>query len=171
MRKWLLKISLLCLTLLVTACASSDPKPKEQQKLDLTLVSQAKVNKDVQGRASPLLVKVYELKSEAAFEAADFFTLQKNDKEVLQADLLEKNEYILKPGDTKRITRKSNSQTTVLGFIAEFRDLPRSIWRVTYKLQPSPEAAWYRSVIPSKKAKLRIEYDDNEIKVIDLEAK
>lgn len=171
MRKLLLKIGLLCLPVFLVACASSEPKPKEPQKLNITLVSQAKVNKDLQGRAAPLLVKVYELKSEAAFEAADFFSLQKNDKEVLQDDLLAKNEYILKPGDTQRIVRTSYPATTVIGFIAEFRDLPRSTWRVSYKLQPSPESAWYRSVMPTKKAKLRVEYDDNEIKVIDLDAK
>jgi type VI secretion system protein VasD len=170
MRKRLAQASLCLLTAAVFfGCASSsEPKPKELQKLDITLAAQPGMNKDEQGRTAPLLVKVYELKSEAAFEAADFFDLQKNDKNVLQQDLLVKDEFILRPGDTNRIFRKTMQETKVLGLIAEFRDLPRSVWRVTYKLPVAPEASWYRSVIPSKKAKLRVEYDDNSIRVVEV---
>jgi type VI secretion system protein VasD len=156
-------------TVTALGCASSSqPKSKELEKLDITLAAQPGMNKDEQGRAAPLLIKVYELKSEAAFEAADFFDLQKNDKNVLQQDLVVKDEFILRPGDTQRIFRKTMPDTKVLGLIAEFRDLPRSVWRVTYKLPPAPEVAWYRSVLPSKKAKLRVEYDDNAIRVVEI---
>jgi len=164
------KVVFLLLILTLTGCASSsEPKPKEVKKLDIALVSQAMVNKDEQGRAAPLLIKVYELKSEAAFEAADFFDLQKNDKNVLQQDLLEKDEFVLRPGDSQRIYRNSFPDTKVLGFIAEFRDLPRSVWRVSYKLLPSPEKSWYRSVLPNKKVKLRVEYDDNSIRIVEVD--
>ena len=170
MHKILARVGLLLLTLTVLGCASSsEPKPKEVKKLDITLTTEPKLNKDEQGRAAPLLVKVYELKSEAAFEAADFFDLQKNDKNVLQQDFLAKDEFILRPGDTQRIYRTTHPDTKVLGFIAEFRDLPRSVWRVSYKLLPSPEKSWYRSVLPNKKAKLRVQYDDNAIQVVEVD--
>ncbi len=170
MHKVLARIGLLLVAVTVLGCASSsEPKPKEVKKLDISLVTQAMLNKNEQGRAAPLLVKVYELKSEAAFEAADFFDLQKNDKNVLQQDLLAKDEFILRPGDTQRIYRNTLPETTVLGFIAEFRDLPRSVWRVSYKLLPSPEKSFYRSVLPNKKAKLRVEYDDNAIRIIEVD--
>jgi type VI secretion system protein VasD len=151
-------------------CASSpEPKPKEVKKLDISLIAQEMLNKNEQGRAAPLLVKVYELKSEAAFEAADFFDLQKNDRNVLQQDLLARDEFILRPGDTRRIYRNTHPETKVLGFIAEFRDLPRSVWRVSYTLLPSPEKSIYRAVLPNKKAKLRVEYDDSTISVIEVD--
>ena len=166
MHKILARFGLFLLTLTVLGCASSsEPKPKEVKKLDITLTAEPKLNKDEQGRAAPLLVKVYELKSEAAFEAADFFDLQKNDKNVLQQDFLAKDEFILRPG----IYRSTDPDTKVLGFIAEFRDLPRSVWRVSYKLLPSPEKSWYRSVLPNKKAKLRVQYDDNAIHVVEVD--
>lgn len=170
-RKFIGKSVLLLATLMMVGCASkSDEPPKrEPRKLDITLSTLGNVNKDEQGRAAPLLVKVYELKTEAAFEAADFFDLQKNDKNVLQQDMITRDEFILRPGEEQRIYRNSNKDTKVLGFIAEFRDLPHSVWRVSYKLLPAPERAWYRSVLPNKKAELRVDFDDNAIRVVELD--
>lgn len=169
MHKIWTQIVLLLLTLTAVGCASSsDPKPKEVKRLDIALVSQAMLNKDEQGRAAPLLIRIYELKSDVAFEAADFFDLQKNDKNILQQDLLVKDEFILRPGDSQRIYRNTLPETQALGFIAEFRDLPRSVWRASYKLLPSPEKSWYRSVLPNKKVKLRVEYDDNSIRITEI---
>lgn len=169
MHKFLARIGLLLVAVTLLGCASSsEPKSKEVKKLDISLVAQEVLNKNEQGRAAPLLIKVYELKSEVAFEAADFFDLQKNDKNVLQQDLLAKDEFILRPGDAQRIYRTTLPETRALGFIAEFRDLPRSVWRVSYKLLPSPEKSFYRSVLPNKKVQLQVEYDDNAIRIIEV---
>jgi hypothetical protein len=46
------------------------------------------VNPDDKGRAAPILVRVYELKSEGTFESADYFSLNANDKAAIGSDLL-----------------------------------------------------------------------------------
>ncbi|MDH6168954.1 type VI secretion system VasD/TssJ family lipoprotein [Variovorax boronicumulans] len=54
--------------------------PREQTRLDITITAEAGVNPDDKGRAAPILVRLYELKSEGSFEAADYFSLSSNDK-------------------------------------------------------------------------------------------
>jgi len=155
---------------LLAACSSTGlPPPLEQSKLDLTIVAADDVNPDDKGRASPILVRIYELKTDGPFQEADFFTLQKQDKLTLGADLLVKDEFILRPGETKTIRRKTLPDTTAIGVLAGYRELGTATWRVVYKLKPAPEAAWYRAVMPANKAKLRIELQTNDIKITELD--
>ena len=57
--------------------------PREQTKLEITITAAADVNHDDKGRAAPILVRLYELKSEGTFESADYFSLQTNDKALI----------------------------------------------------------------------------------------
>ncbi|WP_211460482.1 type VI secretion system lipoprotein TssJ [Collimonas silvisoli] len=155
--------------LLLSACASSgEPALKEQSKLDLVIEAGSDVNPDEKSRAAPLMVRIYELKSDAAFQEADFFSLQSSDKVTLGSDLLAKDEYILRPGDNQAIRRKSSPSTEAIGVLAAYRDLPNSNWRVVYKLPPAPEAVWYRSAIPANKIKLHIKLESNAIKLTEM---
>ncbi|MDM0112096.1 type VI secretion system lipoprotein TssJ [Variovorax sp. J22R133] len=143
--------------------------PREQTKLDLTIAAAEDVNPDDKGRAAPIMVRVYELKSPGTFESADFFTLNANDKSVIGADMLVRDEFILRPGDTKTIRRKSHPDLAAVGILAGYRDLAHAEWRVVQKLDPAPEAAWYRMVMPANKAKLRIDLQAKGIQVTPIE--
>ena len=66
---------------------------REQIQIDITVTAEAGVNPDGKGRAAPVLVRVYELKSQDSFEAADYFSLAANDKAVIGADLLVRDEF------------------------------------------------------------------------------
>lgn len=131
--------------------------PREQTQLDITITADAGVNPDDKGRAAPILVRIYELKSEGTFESADYFSLNSNDKAVVGADLLVRDEFILRPGDVKTIRRKSHPDIGAIGVIAGYRDLPQADWRAVQKIDPAPEVAWYRSVLPAHKVKLQID--------------
>lgn len=154
---------------LLSACASTgQPAVREQSKLDLIVEADSDVNPDAQGRAAPLMVRIYELQSVAAFQQADFVFLQSGDKATLGNDLLAKDEYILRPGDRQTIRRKSSPHTEAIGVFASYRDLPQSTWRVVYKLPGAPEAAWYRAAFPANKITLQIRLESNAIKVTEL---
>ena len=140
---------------------------KEPTKLDITIRAADDVNPNDQGQAAPIMVRVYELKSDEAFKQADFFTLQNTDKAALGADMLVKDEFIMRPGDSKTIRRKSYADTTAIGVLAAYRDLPNATWRQVYKLPDAPEAAWYRSVLPLPKAKLDIELRSKDINITE----
>ncbi|BDT68005.1 hypothetical protein os1_21860 [Comamonadaceae bacterium OS-1] len=138
---------------------------KEATKLVLIVDAAAGVNPDASLRPSPIKVRVYELKDAAGFRDADYFTLDTSDKTALAADMLAKDEFILRPGESKTIERKSNAQTTAIGVLAGYRDLPNSIWRAVYTLKDAPVAAWYRALIPSSKATLTIQLQPQGIAI------
>ena len=73
----------------------------------------------------------------------------------------------MRPTETQKIERNSNPQTTAIGILAGYRDLTNSIWRVVYKLPPTPEAAWFRFAIPANKTSLRIQLQAQGIAVIE----
>jgi len=139
--------------------------PKEQTNLDITITAAADVNPDDKERAAPIMVRVYELKSDGTFESADYFSLHNTDKTLLGADLLARDEFILRPGEVKTIRRKSHPDITAIGVLAGYRDLPNANWRAVHKLPPAPEAAWYRAIIPANKATLQIQLETRGIRL------
>ncbi|MFJ2990691.1 type VI secretion system lipoprotein TssJ [Collimonas sp. NPDC087041] len=167
-RRCLAVLSSLLLLLLVIPAIGQAQVVKEPTKLDITIHATDDVNPTDQGQAAPIMVRVYELKSDETFKQADFFTLQNTDKAVLGADMLVKDEFILRPGDSKTIRRASYADTAVIGVLAAYRDLPNATWREVYKLSDAPEAAWYRSVLPSPKAKLNIELRTKDINITEI---
>ena len=106
--------------LTLVGCASPPNKPAEPTNLVIIVLARADVNPDIRGRASPLSLRMFELKSGAAFQTADFFALYDRDQATLGADMLGREELILKPGETQTVTRKANPETRYLGVIAAF---------------------------------------------------
>lgn len=161
--------------LILSACSTMSgggdaPAQKEPARLNISIKADADLNQDIKGRGAPMLVRVYELKSEVAFQDADFFALQNTDKAVLGADLLAVDQYIMRPGETRQILRKSKPETTAIGIFAGYRDLSGATWRVVYKMPPADEKSWYRAVIPANKATLKIDLQANTIVMTDEEA-
>jgi type VI secretion system protein VasD len=152
----------------LSGCASG-PNIKEQTKLDLTLNADINQNSNNKGQPSPLMVRVYELKSEALFEATDFFTLQSNDTNILAADILLREEFLMRPGESRNIRRKSNPETIAIGVIAAYQDLGQSVWRAVYKMPPAPEAVWYRTMVPANRSKLNISLGARAVRITEIE--
>ncbi|WP_144114083.1 type VI secretion system lipoprotein TssJ [Paraburkholderia sp. BCC1886] len=135
------------LVVTLAACASGHSDvgaSRETRQLMLSIVATREVNPDDTGRAAPILVRVYELSNDDAFESADFFSLRDKEKVVLGDQILVREEFLLRPGDARVIRRTANPQTRAIGIVAAYRDLPHSVWRASYALQPAPTAVWYR---------------------------
>ena len=157
---------LIFLTVLAQGCAWTQ-EIKEPTKLLLTISASAQVNQDTSLRPSPIKVRIYELKNSSAFSEADYFSLDTTDKVTLAADMLAKDEYILRPGEDRKIERDSNPQTVAIGVLAGYRDLPNTTWRAVYKLKEAPAAAWYRMLIPANKAELFIQLQPQGIVLLE----
>lgn len=114
--------------LLISGCAST-PAPPRPSDVALALVSSGNANPDARNRPSPVVLRVFELKSMAAFSSTDFFSLWDRDKETLGNELIMREEYVLRPGETLQLTRKLQPETLYVGAIAAFRDLERAQWR------------------------------------------
>jgi type VI secretion system protein VasD len=121
--------------------------------VDLTFDVQPNVNPDTRGRASPVVVRIYELKSVAGFNRADFFSLYEHDKETLGEDLIARDEAQLLPGNTSQLQRQLQPDTRSIGVVAAFRDLEHAQWRAT------------STVLLNKTTKLKIRLAQNQINV------
>ena len=107
-----------CLAVAVAACAGA-PKPA---RITGTIEASAQVNPSASKRPSPLLLRIYELKSAAAFNHADFMSLYQRDQAELATDLLGKDEFVLAPGESKGFAKTLALETRFLGVVAAFRD-------------------------------------------------
>jgi len=116
----------------MSACGGA-PKPAQ---ISGTIQASAQVNPSASKRASPLLVRVYELRSVAAFNSADFMSLYQGDQAALAADLVGKEEFVLAPGESRPYAKTLSPDTRFLGVVAAFRDLEHSKWRSVVAIQP-----------------------------------
>ncbi len=132
MRKNILRLlhvsSYLCLFALMTACTFPT-------KIDSEIVASRYINPDDSGRPSPLVVRIYELKSDEIFNKADFYMLYDDDEATLGGDLLARKEYKLSPGEARKIIYKVNDQARYLGVIAAYRNINQARWRTSSKLK------------------------------------
>lgn len=131
-------------------------KPEERQQLpvplEITIGAAEDVNPNVNGRPSPIVVKVFELASDARFLAADYFQLRGQAAEVLGEDLLSAEEYMLVPGEIQLVHKRADLNSRFLGIYAAYGNRTGGTWRAIAAL-PAPYLAgrlWTRSVSPTK---------------------
>jgi type VI secretion system protein VasD len=123
----------LAAALLLAACAGA-PKPAS---VTGTIQASAEVNPSASNRPSPLLVRIYELKSAAGFNAADFMSLYQRDQAQLAADMIAKEEFVLAPGETKTFAKTLAPDTRFIGVVAAYRDVEHAKWRSVVPVQPN----------------------------------
>jgi len=116
---------------MLTGCAS-EPKPVN---VTLTIEAGRDINPDPHGRPSPIALKLFELKSLANFERADFFSLFDRERETLGPELIARDEMVLRPGDRVTQERKIAPEVRFIGVLAGFRDLERSQWRLSIPME------------------------------------
>ena len=128
-------LAALGVALLLTACAAKPPPPPASVAGSIQASTQ--INPSASKRPSPLLIRVYELKSVAAFNGADFMSLYQRDQAALGGDLLAKEEFVLEPGETKTFAKTLAPDTRFIGVVAAYRDLEHAKWRTVVSVQPN----------------------------------
>jgi type VI secretion system protein VasD len=128
-------LAALGVALVLSACGSKPPaKPAS---VTGTVQASTQINPSASKRPSPLLIRIYELKSAANFNAADFMSLYQRDQGELGGDLLAKEEFVLNPGETKTFAKTLAPDTRFLGVVAAYRDLEHAKWRTVVAVQPN----------------------------------
>ena len=128
-------LAALGVALLLSACAAKPP-PK-RASVTGTVEASAQVNPSASKRPSPLLIRIYELKSVATFNGADFMALYQRDQAALGGDLLAKEEFVLNPGEIKTFAKTLAPDTRFIGVVAAYRDLEHAKWRTVVPVQPN----------------------------------
>lgn len=119
----------------IAGCASAPPPPTPTEITGM-LQASAQINPSVSKRPSPLLVRVYELKSATAFNNADFVSLYQRDAAELGAEMVGREEFTVNPGDSRPLTKMGAPETRFVGVFAAFRDLDHAKWRGVVAIQP-----------------------------------
>jgi type VI secretion system protein VasD len=96
----------------------------------LTISVSADTNPDANGRPSPVVLRVYQLKADDAFVNAEFFPLFDDDMKVLGPSLVSRDEYVLAPAEHRSVEVAVSGDTKFLGAVAAFRDIRNAEWRV-----------------------------------------
>jgi type VI secretion system protein VasD len=128
--KWLA----LTLGVLAVAACAKPPPPPVVSEIQLQVLAGADVNPDARKRASPVTVRIYALKSAAPFEAADFFSLFDKDTATLGGELVQREEFLMRPGEQKALPLKFGPEVKAIGVMVAYRDLERARWREVHAI-------------------------------------
>jgi type VI secretion system protein VasD len=113
----------------------TEPKLRQVQ-LEISVSNE--VNPDVDGRPSPIVLRIYELKNLGKFEVGDFFKLFDEYDAFLGADLVASEQFHLQPGDKKTVKHALSEETHYIAAAAAYRDLNKAVWRDSKPLKAKP---------------------------------
>jgi type VI secretion system protein VasD len=115
--------------LALASCGSPPPPPPV---LTLTIKGGADQNPDTAGRASPVAVRVYQLSGTAKFEQTDVFALKDSETKTLGSESAAgSQEFLIAPGDTKKVTIDLKPMVSAIGVAVMYRDIDNAKWRAT----------------------------------------
>jgi type VI secretion system protein VasD len=143
-------IAIAALAGVFAGCAATPPKPS---KLVLNIAANASVNPDSSGRGSPIVVRVYQLKDEAAFSGAEFFALYDQEQGTLGPALISRQEFELAPGEQRTVDFALAADARFIGVIGAFRDIRNAQWRT---LIPAPKSG-LKNVVKKERLNIAIE--------------
>jgi type VI secretion system protein VasD len=123
---------IIALVILLVGCGSDPVKPPPEvppTAIDAQIIASCQVNPDVNGRPSPIVTRLYELKNLGKFDGADFYKLFEDYASLLSSDLIASEQFNLHPGETKIIKHVVSPETKFIAVTAAYRDLNQSVWR------------------------------------------
>ena len=118
---------------LLAAQCSSPPPPAV---LILTVIGGADQNPGPSGKPTPVAVRLFQLNDPAKFERSDVFALTEREQQTLGAESQGSEEFVLRPGEARTLTRELKKGVQFVGIAVLFRDIDQAHWRAV-----SPVAA------------------------------
>lgn len=126
-------LSLLVLMLMIGGC--STVQKETPTRIDLQLSASERLNPDLHGRPSPIVLRLYELRNPVAFEHSDFFQLYQQPLETLALDLIAQEELELRPGEATELNLTTTADGSYLAVMAAYRNLTEANWRTVVALR------------------------------------
>jgi type VI secretion system protein VasD len=126
-------------SIVIGGCGKAPPKvapPPRPVEAHLTMSAAADLNPDAAGRPSPVVLRLYQLKGDAAFAGADFFGLFDDEQQALGAELISRAEFILAPSEQRTVDLAVDGDARFVGALAAFRDIRNAQWRVLVPTWP-----------------------------------
>ena len=152
--------AIVAIGVLLGACAGGPPK---DVVVNGDIIASESINPNRDGRASPVTVVVFHLKSADAFMSQDFFNLYDKNTGVIDADLIQRIDMQVQPGQTLPMASEFDPETTHIGVLAAFRDIDNAEWREIIAL---PEKSLMEKINPFSDKKLIITVDTLSISAV-----
>ena len=124
----------LCCLMLLASCA---PPPKPPAVLVLNMAGGADQNPSSSGAAAPIAVRLYQLTATAKFERGDVFALTDREKATLGEDDAGSQEFVLAPGEKRKLEIELKPMVQFVGVVALFRDIDNAKWRAMAQVATS----------------------------------
>ena len=131
---------LVCVSMTV-ACGKGGPPPQlapptvtvvtpqvVQVKAMITVEAAPDVNPNSAGRPSPVVVRIYQLRADTLFRAADFGKLYSEDQTILGQDLVRRDDYTLMPREQRALEVELPDQARVVCALAAFQSISTAEW-------------------------------------------
>ncbi len=144
----------------LSGCAAKPPKDIE---FSADIVVSENLNPDANGRASPLMLAIYQLKSVEKFQNDDFFSVFDPRGGALGDDLLRREQMMLQPGASRLLEAQFDPETAYIGLVGAFSDLENAQWRDFVEI---PEESLRSKVNIFKNQRLRIVVGDHSVSIM-----
>lgn len=120
----------------LTGCSSSGGPGAPQvasgpRTVTVSLSAAANVNPSPSGRASPVSVRLYTMRSLGSFRTSDFFAVRGGS---FGGQVIDSRTVSLRPGTSRAVTMNAGTDGAFLGVAAGFRDISSARWRATTSL-------------------------------------
>ena len=116
---------------LLTACAMFSSEPQTT----VHIRSANYLNPNIYGHSSPVVLTIYQLKTQYAFHQADYNALTNNSGKVLGGDLIDKNTIEVRPNTQMKVNQPLSPNTQYLGIVAAYRNINNATWHKVVKIK------------------------------------
>lgn len=110
---------------LLSACNST----AKINVMDVSIQAADFLNPNIYNQTSPIVISIYQLKSSANFQQANFFSLYTDPIKALGVDMLDKRELEIQPKTKQEFVQNLSLDTNYIGLVAAYRDPDKSQWR------------------------------------------
>ncbi|MCI0507296.1 MAG: type VI secretion system lipoprotein TssJ [Gammaproteobacteria bacterium] len=122
------------LAALAAGCSATKKALGMVSKIDIAIKAEKDVNPDAQGNPSPVMVRFYELSDVDNFRKADFATLVNNEQTAIGNQIIERDEFVLKPEEHRSFVRRVKPDTRYIGILAAYHNEANIKWRAVLSL-------------------------------------
>lgn len=146
--------ALLHLTAIALCVAAPAAHAGGKVKVKGQISASAQLNPDYQGRPSPIVLILFQLKSAETFKNADFFSLYDPDSHVLGGDLIGRSQMMLQPGEMRPFEAEFDEAARYIGVVAAFRDIEKAEWRGLVEL---PQKGFFKHLFSHSKFVIKLD--------------
>jgi len=128
---------------LASACTSTPPPVKTPEKcklqiINMTILASNRLNPTEFGEPRPVQLRIYQVKSDARFNFAEFDEIWKNDQKTLGEDYVAMQQLSIYPDSRTDVKFERDESALNIVAAALFRNPSGRTWWASFELPPAP---------------------------------